>query len=83
MLYNRERERESFYDYQFLKECSISVEEDFSDKCFNYFRDLVGGARKYNKLMKWGENYLSEEEIDKFNDAIDSGNAPEIQRFIF
>ena len=32
--------------------------------------------------MKWAENNLSEEEIDKLNDVIDSGNAPEIQRFI-
>ena len=81
-LYSRERERESFYDSQFLRECSVSIEEDFSEKCYKYLVDLVGGERKYNKITKWADNNLPEEEIDKFNDAIDSGNAAEIQRLI-
>ena len=71
-------------DSQFLRECTTSYgyEEDFSNKCINYLRDLVGGRRKYKKLMKWVSNNLSEREINAFNNAIDSGNAADIQRRI-
>ena len=69
-------------DTQFLRECSVSIKEDFSNKCFNYFRDLVGGKRKFNKLLKWVNENMSEREINEYNNAIDAGNAAKIQRIL-
>lgn len=47
---------------------------DLSDGEINQIKNSVGGEAQYNNLIEWAGSNFSPDEVDAFNNVIDSGN---------
>ena len=52
---------------------------DISDSEVNRIQNSVGGEGKYNQLVNWASNNLQQNEIDAFDNIVNSGNSTAIQ----
>jgi len=58
---------------------STAQEVDISDAEVNQIQNSVGGEGKYNDLVNWASNNLGQNEIDAFDNIVNSGNSTAIQ----
>ena len=52
---------------------------DISDAEVNQIQNSVGGEGKYNDLVNWASNNLQQNEIDAFDNIVNSGNSTAIR----
>ena len=52
---------------------------ELSDSSINEIQKAAGGEQAYDQLTSWAANNLSEQEIDAFDNLIDSGNVAAIK----
>ena len=52
---------------------------DLSDGQVNQIQNAVGGENSYNNLVGWASNNLQQQEVDAFDNIINSGNMQAIQ----
>ena len=60
-------------------QAATSQPVDISDAEVNQIQNSVGGERKYNDLVNWASNNLQQNEIQAFDNIINSGNSTAIQ----
>ena len=60
-------------------QAATSKQVDISDAEVNQIQNSVGGEGKYNDLVSWASNNLQQNEIQAFDNIINSGNATAIQ----
>ena len=58
---------------------STAQDVDISDAEVNQIQNSVGGEGKYNQLVNWASNNLQQNEIDAFDNIVNSGNSTAIQ----
>jgi hypothetical protein len=52
---------------------------ELSDSSINEIQNAAGGEQAYDQLTSWAADNLSEQEIDAFDNLIDSGNVAAIK----
>jgi len=60
-------------------QAATAQQVDISDAEVNQIQNSVGGERKYNDLVNWASNNLQQNEIQAFDNIINSGNSTAIQ----
>jgi hypothetical protein len=85
-LYQHYQEVASQYNYSRNEwdDSQVEYEEDDQDSDVDYSQiqqtvfEAVGGQDVYNAMLTWGEQYLSEDVIDAYDAAIESGDYDQI-----
>ncbi len=57
----------------------ISGQQALADKHVNTIHSVVGGKEKYDTIVKWASDNLSDNEVKAFNDTMDSGTLDQAQ----
>ena len=60
-------------------QAATAQQVDISDAEVNQIQNSVGGEGKYNDLVNWASNNLQRNEIEAFDNIINSGNSTAIQ----
>ena len=60
-------------------QAATAQQVDISDAEVNQIQNSVGGEGKYNDLVNWASNNLQQNEIQAFDNIINSGNSTAIQ----
>lgn len=48
--------------------------DDLSDEDVSYLKDLAGGAKGYDEVLKWASSNFSSDEIDLYDQVMESGS---------
>lgn len=62
-----------------LVDSYIAGQQALADKHIASIHSVVGGQDKYNNIVKWASENLSENEVKAFNDTMDSGTLDQAQ----
>ena len=62
-----------------LVDSYIAGQQALADKHVASIHSVVGGQDKYNNIVKWASENLSENEVKAFNDTMDSGTLDQAQ----